>query len=245
MQARLERALSRVADSPVEVVCAGRTDAGVHASHQVVHFDTEVIRPERAWLLGTTQALPDDITVLSAQSVDSDFHARFSATARCYRYIILNRMTRSALQRGRVTWWRSPLDDRSMHSAGQYLLGEHDFSSFRAKECQSKSPVRTIESLSIHRQGAFVYMDITANAFLHHMVRTIVGSLLPVGAGERPPESIREILAAKDRSVAGMTAPADGLYLAGVRYPARFNIRQVDAKPVYWTTKTEKSVSCC
>ncbi len=245
VQARLETALSRVADAPVEVVCAGRTDAGVHASHQVVHFDTEAIRSERAWLLGVTQSLPSDISILSAQVVDSEFHARFSATARSYRYIILNRMTRSALQRGRVTWWRGSLDEGAMHEAGQYLLGEHDFSSFRAKDCQSVSPVRHIESLSFRRQGEYVYMDITANAFLHHMVRTIVGTLLPVGAGEQPADSLRDILLAKHRSAAGMTAPADGLYLVNVRYPDSFGIKQAGSKPVFWASSCEMQSGCC
>lgn len=245
VQARLEIALSRVADSPVNVVCAGRTDAGVHASHQVVHFDTEAVRPERAWLLGVTQVLPADISVLSAQAVDSAFHARFSATARSYRYIILNRVTRSALHRGRVTWWRRPLDEEAMHAAGQHLLGEHDFSSFRAKDCQSISPVRYVESLSIHRRGAFVYMDITANAFLHHMVRTIIGTLLPVGAGAQPVDAIKDILQSKRRLAAGVTAPPDGLYLVAVRYPDAFGIRQAESKPVFWSTNCEKSAGCC
>ena len=245
VQARLETALSKVADSPVETVCAGRTDAGVHASHQVVHFDTPAIRPERAWILGVTQALPPDISILSAQVVDPEFHARFSATARSYRYIILNRLTRSALYGGRVTWWRGPLSEEAMHEAGQYLIGEHDFSSFRAKDCQSISPVREIESLSIRRHGEFVYMDITANAFLHHMVRNIVGTLLPVGAGEQSVHSLCDVLHAKHRSAAGMTAPADGLYLVGVRYPDSFGIRQAESKPVFWSPDREKTSGCC
>lgn len=245
VQARLEAALSRVADAPVETVCAGRTDRGVHATYQVIHFEPPAVRTDRAWLLGGTFFLPSDITLSWARTVSEDFHARFSATARSYRYVILNRDTRPALNRGRVTWHRGQLDAGLMHAAGQYLLGEHDFSSFRARDCQAISPVRTLEYLNVQRQGDYIYLDITANAFLHHMVRNIVGTLLPIGGGQQSPESVRDILDARHRSAAGITAPADGLYLVNVRYPAHFDIPPPRNLPVFWSALGEfPSTSC-
>ncbi|WP_407274984.1 tRNA pseudouridine(38-40) synthase TruA [Halothiobacillus sp. DCM-1] len=234
IQARLEHALATVAARPVSLVCAGRTDAGVHASHQIIHFDTDAERPEVAWLLGGVQVLPPDISLLWARVMSPDFHARFSATARSYRYILLNRVTRSALHAGRVTWWRHPLDAEAMHEAAQCLVGEHDFSSFRARDCQSNTPWRCIESIRVRRFGDFVALDITANAFLHHMVRNIVGTLLPVGAGKWPVSAVAEILARRQREAAGMTAPPDGLYLADVRYPAHFGIAEPLTRPTFW-----------
>ncbi len=234
VQARLETALSKVADTPVSIVCAGRTDAGVHASHQVIHFDTTAERPDVAWLLGGVQSLPADISLLWARRVPAEFHARFSATARSYRYVLLNRATRSALHAGRVTLWRPALDAERMHAAAQCLVGEHDFTSFRAQDCQSHTPWRRIESVKIQRFGEYLALDITANAFLHHMVRNIVGTLLPVGAGKWPVESVKEILLARQREAAGMTAPPDGLYLAAVRYPEAFGIEMPSARPAFW-----------
>lgn len=233
VQARLEAALSQVANAPVEVVCAGRTDAGVHATHQVVHFDSNALRPDQAWLFGGTHALPADMSIVWARQVEPDFHARFSAIARSYRYIILNRQTRPAVHRGHVTWWREHLNAEVMHEAGQFLLGEHDFTSFRAKGCQASSPIRTVTSFSVQRQGDFIYIDITANAFLHHMVRNIVGTLLPIGAGVHCVTSLRDLLAIKSRALAGITAPAAGLYLVNVVYPDRFCIAQPQAIPSF------------
>jgi tRNA pseudouridine38-40 synthase len=218
----VQRALSRVADSPVECVCAGRTDAGVHAVAQVVHFDTEAIRTTRGWRLGTTSYLPTDVSVAWIREVPEHFHARYSALARSYRYVIFNRDSRSGLAFGRATWERRPLDAQRMHSAGQVLVGEHDFSAFRAIECQAKSPLRRVESVEVSREGQWLTLAITANAFLHHMVRNVAGLLMSVGFEESPPERVATVLASRDRKCNAATAPPDGLYLAGVRYPAVF-----------------------
>lgn len=219
VQACLEAALSRVADHPVTVHCAGRTDTGVHAHCQVVHFDTEAERPERSWVLGANTGMHPGISVLWVRPVDPDFHARFSATRRRYRYRMLNRWVRPAIERGRVAWIRRPLAAARMHESAQALLGEHDFSSFRAVGCQAKSPVRRIHSLSVARHGSEVIVDIEANAFVYHMVRNIAGTLIPVGTGERPVAWPAEVLAAADRTVAGPTAPAEGLYFVAPSYP--------------------------
>jgi tRNA pseudouridine38-40 synthase len=219
VQAALELALSGVADHPVGVYCAGRTDAGVHASGQVVHFDTSAVRSDRAWVLGANVNLPFDVNVVWARVVDSDFHARYSATSRHYRYRILNRMTRSSLARGRVTWCHRPLDAERMHRAGQLLIGEHDFSSFRAKGCQARSPVRNLWHLDVRRQGQLVTMDVKANAFLHHMVRNIAGVLMAIGRGDRPARWSLEVLHQRNRALGGVTAPPHGLCLVGVDYP--------------------------
>lgn len=221
----IQRALTRVADAPVATVCAGRTDAGVHASAQVVHFDSGAARSERAWRLGANTYLPGDVSVLWVREVPEQFHARYSATAREYRYLILNRDSRPGLDAGRATWERRPLDHELMHACAQTLVGEHDFSAFRAVECQSKSPVRKVESLSVRREAEWVCLDIMANAFLHHMVRNIAGLLMSVGEGASPPGRVADVLASRDRRLNAATAPADGLYLAGVRYPAEFGLR--------------------
>ena len=220
----VQSALSRVADAPVECVCAGRTDAGVHASAQVVHFDTDAVRSERGWRLGTNSNLPDDVSVAWIREVPGHFHARYSAVARSYRYLILNRESRSALAFGRATWERRPLDAERMHSAAQVLIGEHDFSAFRAIECQAKSPLRHVERLEVTRDAEWLTLAITANAFLHHMVRNVAGLLMSVGHGESPPERVATVLASLDRKTNAATAPPDGLYLAGVRYPAEFGL---------------------
>ena len=224
VQAELEAALSRVADHPVEVTAAGRTDAGVHALAQVAHFDSAATRPLQAWVLGCTALTPPDISVLWAQPVPGDFHARFSALSRTYVYRILNRPMRPALDRLRVCWRRRPLDAERMHEAAQLLLGEHDFSSFRASECQSRTPVRNLSDIEVARTGETVEILVRANAFLQHMVRNIAGSLLAVGCGDRPVEWIAEVLAARDRTLAGVTAPAAGLYFAAVEYPPGFGL---------------------
>jgi tRNA pseudouridine38-40 synthase len=220
----VQRALSRVADAPVECVCAGRTDAGVHASAQVVHFDTDAIRSERGWRLGANSYLPSDVSVAWLREVPGHFHARYSAVARSYRYLILNRDSRSALAFGRATWERRPLDAERMHSAAQVLVGEQDFSAFRAIECQAKSPLRRVEHLEVSRDAQWLTIAITANAFLHHMVRNVAGLLMSVGHGESPPERVATVLASRDRKTNAATAPPDGLYLAAVRYPAEFGL---------------------
>jgi tRNA pseudouridine38-40 synthase len=218
IQSEVERALSFVADHPVEVTCAGRTDAGVHAIGQVAHFDTTSVRDLRSWVLGANTQLPPDISLTWARLVPRDFHARYSALRRSYRYVILNRPTRPALERHRVCWIHEALDETTMHEAGQVLTGEHDFTSFRGSECQARTPVRRLERLVVRRHDAIVTLEVTANAFLHDMVRNIAGSLIAVGKGERPGAWIAEVLGARDRRVAGITAPAGGLYLERVDY---------------------------
>ncbi|ALN57495.1 tRNA pseudouridine synthase A [Lysobacter enzymogenes] len=220
VQTTLEQALSFVAGTGIEVVCAGRTDAGVHASCQVVHFDSPVERDPRGWTLGATSRLPPSVCVRWCIPVAPDFHARFSARARRYRYRILNRPVRPALQRQYLSWERRPLDADAMHRAAQALLGENDFSAFRTVHCQAPHARRDLQSIAVRRDGDIVEMEVQANAFLHHMVRNIVGSLLPVGRGDRPEGWIAELLAGRDRTVAGPTAPSAGLVFVGPRYPA-------------------------
>ena len=231
VQACLEQAVSNVADHRVGVQCAGRTDAGVHALEQVIHFETYARRPFRAWILGTNVNLPRDVSVSWAYEVDTVFHARFSATGRHYRYEILNRMTRSGLHRDRAVWVHRPLDVQLMQQAARDLVGTHDFSSYRALGCQAKSPVRNLYYLKVMRDGERVSIEVGANAFLHHMVRNIAGVLMAIGRGDRPVEWAREILALRDRTQGGVTAPAQGLYLTRVDYPAEFGIppRQLES----------------
>jgi len=224
VQGELERALATVAGHTVDLTAAGRTDAGVHALLQVVHFDTCAVRPERAWALGGTAASADDVTILWAREVPAQFHARRAALSRTYAYRILNRRMRPALDRLRACWVRRPLDVEAMHRAAQHLLGERDFSSFRAAECQSSTPMRRLTAIGAARHGEVVEITVRANAFLHHMVRNIAGSLLLVGAGQRSAQWLAEVLAARDRTLAGPTAPAQGLYFAGVEYPAEFGL---------------------
>ncbi len=229
IQGALEQALSRVADSPVACVCAGRTDAGVHALGQVAHFDSAAVRSERGWRLGANTYLPPDVSVAWLREVPAQFHARYSALARSYRYVILNRDSRHALCAGRATWERRPLDAPRMHAAARTLLGEHDFNAFRSSECQAKSSVRRVETLRVARRDEWVTIDVTANAFLHHMVRNIAGLLMSVGQGESPPERVPLVLAGRDRTVNAATAPPDGLYLAHVRYPPEFALPELPA----------------
>jgi len=224
VQAILEEALSRVADCPVELTCAGRTDAGVHARAQIAHFDTAAQRAERAWLLGTNAALPSTVNLRWVVPVAEDFHARFSALRRCYRYLLLNRPTRSALAAGRALIVHRPLDLAAMRRSAADLLGEHDFSAFRAIECQARSPIRRIEQLEIERRGAWLTIEVTANAFLHHMVRNIVGTLLAVGRGDAPVGRAREQLESRQRATGEATAAAHGLYLWRVDYPPQFGL---------------------
>lgn len=233
VQGAVERALSKVAAAPVEVVCAGRTDAGVHATQQIIHFDTDAERPLRAWVMGTNSNLPDSVRLHWVQPVPEDFHARFGAVARAYRYVMASTPVRSALHRQRVSWTYRELDAERMQAAGRCLIGEHDFSSYRAMGCQAKHPVRTVHRLEISRHGSYLYLDIEANAFLHHMVRNIAGVLMTIGTGERPVEWAAEVLALRDRAQGGITAPPDGLYLVKVVYPERFGIPSQGELPVF------------
>lgn len=224
VQGALNRALSAVADAPVSTLAAGRTDAGVHALGQVVHFDTPVVRGQKAWQLGANSQLPDDMAVLWVREVPAGFHARHSALSRSYRFVVLNRPVRPALERLRAWWVRLPLDADAMQEAARCLLGEHDFSAFRAAGCQASTPVRRLLSLEVRRQGERVVIDCRANGFLYHMVRNIAGSLVRVGLGETDPDWLGELLAGRDRKAAAPTAPAQGLYLAGVEYPEELGL---------------------
>ncbi|PPD21896.1 MAG: tRNA pseudouridine(38-40) synthase TruA [Methylobacter sp.] len=229
VQSVLELALAKIADEPVNVICAGRTDAGVHASEQVVHFDTLAERAMHAWVLGGNSQLPDDVRILWAKPAVEDFHARYSAIARWYRYLIFNRPVSSALLHRQATWCYLHLDHEAMNQAAQSLVGNHDFSSFRAQGCQSKSPWRVLHFIEVQRQGEQVIIDVAANAFLHHMVRNIVGALLEIGQGKQPIGWTGELLAVKNRGLAGITAAPDGLYLAGVCYPEKYGLARQPA----------------
>lgn len=224
VQASVEQALSYVANEKIEAVCAGRTDSGVHASGQIIHFETKAERPLRGWLFGSNVKLPDGIALRWVQPVAEAFHARFSALSRRYRYVILNRWAKPAILKNKVAWYHHPLDAAAMHQAAQALVGEHDFSSFRASGCQATHARRHLQSIAVSRLGEFIYIDVVANAFLHHMVRNIVGSLLEVGSGEQKLEWIAELLGERDRRLAGMTAAAAGLYFVYVEYPAEFGL---------------------
>ncbi len=232
VQEDLEQALSAVADSRVTVHCAGRTDTGVHGFAQVVHFDAPAARSGKSWVLGTNANLPPAVRVHWAVPVPGDFHARFSALTRRYRYVIADTPVRPALLLGQVAWSRLPLAADTMHRAAQSLPGERDFSAFRAASCQSTTPMRKVEEVSVTRRGDLVVIDIRANAFLHHMVRNIAGSLMAVGAGRRHPEWIAELLAGGDRTVAADTAPPDGLYLVEVEYPPQYGLPGIPHGPL-------------
>jgi tRNA pseudouridine38-40 synthase len=220
----LQAALSRVAAHPVEVVAAGRTDTGVHATGQVVHFDTSAERSRHAWLLGVNTQLPADVAVQWVREVPQDFHARYGATGRSYRYTILRAPARSALLRTRAWWVHRPLDLGAMSAAAAGLLGEHDFSAFRAAACQAKRPWRHLRRVVLLEDGECLHLEFTANAFLHHMVRNLVGALYRVGRGEEEVAWVARVLAGRDRRHAGITAPAQGLCLTAVEYPVRFGL---------------------
>ncbi|MCL6414541.1 tRNA pseudouridine(38-40) synthase TruA [Aestuariirhabdus sp. Z084] len=224
VQRHVESAFGSVANHEVSVVCAGRTDSGVHASHQVIHFDSPAKRTPRGWAFGANANLPDDIAINWVQEVDPDFHARFSAVYRRYRYVILNQPTRSAILPRGVTWNYRPLDVDKMEEASRCLLGEHDFSSYRAVGCQAKSPVRTITDLKVQRFGSLIVIDVQANAFLHHMIRNIAGVLMAIGSGKEPVSWAQEVLDHKDRARGGVTAPPYGLYFVDVGYPEQFSL---------------------
>jgi tRNA pseudouridine38-40 synthase len=222
VQGVLEKALSKVADQPISVICAGRTDSGVHGLEQVVHFDTTANRLPRSWIFGTNSYLPNDVNVLWATPIDPSFHARFSAIQRHYRYIILNQPIRSSLHTKRMTWFYQPLEITRMQEAAQFLMGEHDFSSFRALACQAKSPIRTITRLEISKHDKQLWIEVSANAFLQHMVRNIAGVLMTIGTGKENPIWAKQILETRDRTQGGITAPPDGLYLQTIDYPKYF-----------------------
>ncbi len=233
VQSTLEEALSFIANSPIAISCAGRTDAGVHGSGQVVHFDSPCNRDEKAWVMGTNTRLPADIRVQWARQVVDDFHARHSALSRRYRYVIYCGKVKPAVLIGQLTHVPEDLDVNLMHEAAQFLVGEHDFSAFRAAGCQSNTPMREVKFVEVRRQGRFIVLEIEANAFLQHMVRNIVGSLMQVAAGRQPVTWIVEVLAARDRSLAGVTARPDGLYLVGVEYPSRFGLPVLPYGPCF------------
>ncbi len=222
VQDAVEQALSVVADAPVRVHCAGRTDTGVHALAQVIHFDTPTARPLSAWVRGANANLPDSVAINWAMAVPETFHARFSAQARRYRYVLLNRPQRPGLLSGRVGWYHRPLDASAMQQALDLLLGQHDFSAFRSAQCQAKSPVKTLSQASLTRQDDYLVLDFAADGFLHHMIRNIVGALVYVGNGKHSPAWIGELLAQRDRSLAAPTFSPAGLYFAGVRYDEAF-----------------------
>lgn len=226
VQDALQNALSKLAAEAISVIAAGRTDTGVHAIEQVVHFDTNAVRPVSAWVRGTNALLPHGIAVVWAHEVDEGFHARFSAQARSYRYDLLCRPVRSPLRHAKTGWFHLPLEVGQMQLAANFLLGEHDFSAFRAAECQAKSPVKHLARLQIRQAGELITFDLTANAFLHHMVRNIVGCLVYVGKGKYPPDWVQQVLMGRDRKLAAPTFSAGGLYLRRISYDAKWKLPQ-------------------
>lgn len=233
VEAALTKAVSKVANETVDLVCAGRTDAGVHGSYQVVHFDTGAVRELRSWVMGINTALPPGIAVHWAGNAPEPFHARFSAVYRRYRYVIFNGPVRPALLAPQVSWTFRALNERLMQEAAHQLEGEHDFSAFRAAGCQSRSPWRFVEFVRVQRRGDYVVMDVQANAFLHHMVRNFAGALMAVGQGKYPVSWVGDVLAGQDRRLAGVTAPPGGLYLVDVGYPDEFGIPSASCGPSF------------
>ena len=233
IQDALTSAISIIASDSTRVTAAGRTDTGVHAAFQVVHFDTYAQRPLTAWVRGVNCHLPPGIAVLWAREVDADFHARFSAIERGYRYVLLNHPVRPGLNNGLVGWYYRALEEAAMSEAAAYLLGEHDFSAFRAAECQAKSPIKTLHRASIERRGEFLLCDFRANAYLHHMIRNIMGGLVLVGIGKVPPEWMRAVLEGRDRRLAAPTFDAAGLYLSYIRYPSHFGLPETSERWLY------------
>lgn len=228
VQDALEAALARIADGPVATLCAGRTDARVHATHQVVHFDTGAERPLTAWVRGVNTHLPEGVAVRWAQPVSEEFHARFSARGRCYRYLLLNRPQRPGLWQGRAGWFHGPLNLEAMQAGAARLLGEHDFSAFRAAECQAKSPIKTLWRAEVRQLGEWFVFDFAASAFLHHMVRNLVGSLVTIGKGAQEPAWMAELLTHQDRKLAAPTFSPDGLYFRGPIYEAHWGLPEPD-----------------
>jgi len=234
VQDEVEKAITSVANGPVRVITAGRTDTGVHATGQVIHFDVDVSRTNNSWLRGINSNLPDDVAVHWVNQVAEDFHARFDATGRHYHYVILNRRVRPTFLAKKVSWDYRDLDIKRMQAAASYLVGEHDFSSFRAVACQAKSPVRELRHLKVTARGDYIDIHVYANAFLHHMVRNLAGVLMTIGAGEREPEWAESVLVARDRTQGGLTAPPDGLYLTAVEYPKSSAIVQLSPASPLW-----------
>lgn len=226
VQDTLQHALTGIAGEQISIIAAGRTDTGVHALEQVIHFDTQAERPLTAWVRGANALLPDSIAVLWAHTVPEEFHARFSAHGRSYRYLLLNRAVRPAIHAGKVGWFHAPLDVPAMQAASRYLLGEHDFSAFRAAQCQAKSPVKHLHQLDIARHGDMLVFDLSADAFLHHMVRNIIGCLVYVGKRKYPADWMEAVLESRERKLAAPTFMPDGLYLRGIRYEAKWGLPQ-------------------
>jgi tRNA pseudouridine38-40 synthase len=233
VQQEVDQAISKIANHPVTIFCAGRTDSGVHATGQVIHFDTQSIRDMKAWSLGVNANLPDDIAVRWATKVDDDFHARYSATARRYRYIIYNHRMRPAILNNGLSHYPMALDEKKMQAASECLIGEQDFSAFRAIHCQAKTPHRSVHHVKVTRENNYIIIDVKANAFLHHMVRNIAGSLIVIGMGEQPTSWMAQLLKGKDRSKAGATAKAGGLYMIGVDYPENCGIVKSVPGPLF------------
>ena len=233
VQLTLQTALSQIANHPVYVHAAGRTDAGVHASGMIAHFDTDAIRDHRSWLLGVNTLMPDDVALRWIHPISDDFHARFSAVARRYRYVIFNSAQRSSVLAGKVTWHYHALNVERMKLAASYLVGLHDFTSFRAVGCQARNPVRNVQFLNITQSGSLIVLDIQADGFLHHMVRNIAGVLMAIGQGKAEPEWVLDILAAKDRTQGGITASGSGLYFADAIYPPEFALPKEPIGPVW------------
>ena len=233
IQTIVEQSISEVANSKTEIVCAGRTDAGVHARGQIIHFDTDSERTNYEWQTGVNSHLPDDININFVNEMTEDFHARFSATNRTYRYFIFNGKNRSSLLRDRFWWIRETLDESLMQEGAKLLVGEHDFSSFRASSCQASSPIRTVKNLEVQRNNQFLIISIKANAFLQKMARNIVGSLVHIGLGEKTNDWLIDVLEARDRKRAGITAPSHGLCLIEVDYPKNYKIPKIDNRDIF------------
>ena len=234
VQGCLTEALQKITGEQSKVVAAGRTDSGVHALQQVAHFETSADRSERNWVLGLNTNLPNDMNIIWARPVDDDFSARFSALNRSYRYLILNRVSRSAIHKNKMWWVFSPLDIERMQTAADLLVGHHDFSAFRAKLCQAHSPIKTVEKINVTQLGNCIAIDVKAQSFLHHMVRNIVGVLVPIGEGRKPVEWASEVLESRDRAQGGITSPPEGLYFINVEYPQQYKLPTVSPFPVVW-----------
>ncbi len=234
VQAVVEQALARIADHPVRVHCAGRTDTGVHACGQIIHFDTQSQRTEKSWVLGANSNLPDGVSLIWTRAVNDSFHARFSAISRRYRYVLLNRRVRPAYLAQRVGWYPRPLDVSRMQAASAVFIGTHDFSAFRSARCKNKVPVKTVTCLEVNGCGDWVWLDIEASGFLHHMVRNIVGVLLAIGCGDQVVGWAQQVLECRDRTLGGITAPADGLYFVTASYPSDYELPAVVQPCKYW-----------
>jgi len=234
VQGCLEKAISIVANHPIATTAAGRTDSGVHAIQQIVHFETNADRAERNWILGINANLPHDINITWARSVAEDFSARFSAVRRSYRYLIFNRVGRSAIHHDRMWWVFRHLDETKMQEAANLLVGHHDFSAFRAQECQAKSAVKTLEKIQVTRHHNCIAIDVIGKSFLHHMVRNIVGVLVPIGEGKKPVSWAQSVLESCDRSQGGITSPPQGLFFINAEYPEQYQLPTVSAFPVVW-----------